>query len=244
MVEPACREGQTDRRMRTGWSKQERQTQVSQGLALQGDPHTTQAPAASPASCPSLTPPAGTLCPLVPSFQSLHRPCAWSFPPGPSSPQPPLPLCLYTNRGLPASLHSSPLTHSHSSSHSRPAPPRTVSAAVSPSLAWRPDLSGSVSASRALPRSPSVAVPGHHSPPLRPHLHPAQLAPGPGWSASCTARSHLSAQSQPAPGRRAGRWPSDGLGGPARPLPALPSAPPTLQSGPQHPQGCSLRRPP
>lgn len=217
-----------DRQMDEDRMEQARETDPSQlgaGTARGRPPPPTQAPAA-------LTP-----CILTPSSpcrhlsarwshhsQSLSRPCARSFPPGQSSRQPPLPLCLTTNRGLPASLraprHS--LTHTPGS-HSRPAPPRTVSAAVSPSLASRLTsrvrlcVSGSPSVSLCgCPRSvplPTSAPP----PPLRP------AGPGAGWSSSRTApHSHLSAQSQPAPG---GGRPSDGLGR-GRPSPCPPCPPP------------------
>lgn len=87
MLEPALQRGQTDRWMRTGWSKQERQTQVSWGLALQGDvpfhPPRPQPP--SPlASCPP-PPPAGTPLPAGPVIPSPSP----SPAPGPSLPASP-----------------------------------------------------------------------------------------------------------------------------------------------------------
>lgn len=225
--------------------EQARETdQVSRGLALAGNiplhPPRPQPPSSShPAPTPS---PTGAPLPAGPRHSQSR---ARSFPPGPSSWQPPLPLCLTTNHGPPASLraprHS--LTHTPGS-HSRPAPPRTVSAAVSPSLASRltspgPSLCPGLSLGLPLWLSPVCPAPHLCAPTSTPRGGP------PGWLVQLEHRPALSsvAQSQPAPAggqaafRRAGR-------GPAQPLPALPSAPPTPQSGPQRPQECSLRCPP
>lgn len=231
--------------------EQARETDPSQsgaGTAGGHPPPPTQAPAAlAPCILPLSSPCRHPSARWSRHSQSLHRPCAWSFPPGPSSPQPPLPLCLTTNRGLPASLrtprHS--LTHTPGS-HSRPAPPRTVSAAVSPSLAWRltsrgPSLRLGLSLGLPLWLSPVCPAPHLCAPTSTPPSWP------PGWLVQLAHRPALSSV-RPEPAstgqaggrvafRRAGR-------GPAQPLPALPSAPPTLQSGPQHPRECSLRRPP
>ena len=237
-----------DRQMDEDRMEQARETDPSQlgaGTARGRPPPPTQAPAA-------LTP-----CILTPSSpcrhlsarwshhsQSLSRPCARSFPPGQSSRQPPLPLCLTTNRGLPASLHAPrhSLTHTPGS-HSRPAPPRTVSAAVSPSLASRLTSRGPslrLGLSLGLPLWLSPVCPAPHlcaptsTPPGWPRGRLVQLAHRP---------AHTSVPPEPASTRRGAAFRRAGKG-PAQPLPALPSAPPTPQSGPQRPQECSLRCPP
>lgn len=183
---------------------------------------------------PRLSPPAGTPLPAgPPGSRSLSRPCALSFPPSQSSRQPPLPLRPIMNQGLPASLlapHS--LTHSHSLAPAA-RPPRTVSAAVSPSLASRQTSQGpslrlwvslclslwlpqvSPTANLLAPPRPSRLTPGL--------LHPAPTLPG---ALICRPRAGQ---------HRAGGCPDDRLGG-AGPAPARPALRLTTpQSGPPAP---------
>lgn len=236
MVELALQRGQTDRRMRTGWSRRERQM----GVMGAG---TAPPPRSQPAWCPRPLPPTSRPACLLqrapplpagpPGSRSLSRPCALSFPPSQSSRQPPLPLRPIMNQGLPASLlapHS--LTHSHSLAPAA-RPPRTVSAAVSPSLASRQTSQGpslrlwvslclslwlpqvSPTANLLAPPRPSRLTPGL--------LHPAPTLPG---ALICRPRAGQ---------HRAGGCPDDRLGG-AGPAPARPALRLTTpQSGPPAP---------
>lgn len=135
MVEPALQRGQTDRRMRTGWSKQERQTKSVGGWHWRGtSPSTHPGPSRPhPLILPPLLPLQVPLCPLVPVIPSPA--------PGPSLPaRPPdsLPfLCaspLTTGPQPPSALLA---THSltlpaHTRAPHRPAPSLPLSLHPSP----------------------------------------------------------------------------------------------------------------
>lgn len=171
--------------------------------------------------------PQAPLCPLVPISPS-PSPALCHRPPLPAHPSPSsVPI---TNRGPCFPPHSLPLTHSPLGSQPAPParPPRNTSAAVSPSLALRlTSREVRLWVSLCLP----LWLPQVYPAPNLPAHTPQPTRPTPGWLLQLPHRPVLSsvcpepARSRPAPGGLQG-W--EGAA-----LPALPSAPPTPQSGPQ-----------